>query len=565
MEQNVISVSYGAKYKNYPFYNWVPKPLGIILLILLFIPILTVGGVYTANSGEMTSGLGIQSEHIQFVGFVTSIGMAAFSPFFYQLVCIRREKMMCVVGFSLLYLLSYVCAVTDSIFVLALCSLIMGFLRMVLMMVNLFTLIRYAFGMEATRNITPGNEPDDEQGWDRLDSEKSKSMPIIYLFFMILGQLGTSLTAWLAYEYQWQDVYYYMMGMTLVAILVVLVTMPYHAYNGRRFPITFRKFGNVAVFSSMMTCGIYVLVYGKTLDWMASPRIRIYIVIAPLLVALFLWEQFHSPRPFVSLKPLFQWKAILGYFYMMLVMFFSTSTSLLTSYMTTILHVDNTRTYTIYIWLLPGYVLGAFVCFWWFRWQRWRFRFFIAGGMSCFALFFGMLYFGISPDSTYEMLYLPMFLRGLGMLALIIAFALFAVEDLQPKYLLSNAFFLITFRSVLTPVIASAFYSNTLYRLQQRYMVELSETMSAADPLAASRWQSAFSSALAQGHGADEAVQMATNTLNTILQQQGTLLALKHILGWLFAVTLAIAIISRFIPFHKTVRVPVVRTGEDMV
>ena len=84
--------------RNYPFYNWVPKPVGIILLILLFIPILTVGGVYTANSGEMTSGLGIQSEHIQFVGFVTSIGMAAFAPFFYQLVCIRREKMMCVVG-----------------------------------------------------------------------------------------------------------------------------------------------------------------------------------------------------------------------------------------------------------------------------------------------------------------------------------------------------------------------------------------------------------------------------------------------------------------------------------
>ena len=189
MEQDTISLTGGAKYKNYPFYGWVPKPLGIILLILLFIPILTVSGVYTANSGEMTSGLGIQSEHIQFVGFVTSIGMAAFSPFFYQLVCIRREKIMCIVGFSIMYLLSYVCAVTDSIFVLALCSLVMGFLRMELMMVNLFTLIRYAFGMEATRNITPGTEPDTEEGWDCLDAEKSKSMPIIYLFFMILGIL----------------------------------------------------------------------------------------------------------------------------------------------------------------------------------------------------------------------------------------------------------------------------------------------------------------------------------------------------------------------------------------
>lgn len=42
--------------KNYPFYNWVPKPLGILILILLFVPILTASGVYTANSGEMLSG-----------------------------------------------------------------------------------------------------------------------------------------------------------------------------------------------------------------------------------------------------------------------------------------------------------------------------------------------------------------------------------------------------------------------------------------------------------------------------------------------------------------------------
>lgn len=252
--------------RNYPFYNWVPKPLGILILVLLFIPILTVGGVYTANSGEMMSGLGIQSEHIQFVGFLTSIGMAAFSPFFYELVCIRREKMMCLTGFAVMYALSYVCAKTDSIFLLALCSLIMGFLRMVLMMVNLFTLIKYAFGMEATRNITPGNEPHDAEGWDRLDSEKSVSMPTIYLFFMILGQIGTSLTAWLAYEYEWQYVYYYMMATTLVAILVIFVTMPYHRYPGRRFPINFRKFGSVVIFCAMCTSVVYVLVYGKVLD-----------------------------------------------------------------------------------------------------------------------------------------------------------------------------------------------------------------------------------------------------------------------------------------------------------
>ena len=152
--------------------------------------------------------LGIISEHIQFANFATSIGMAAFCPFLYRLVCIRREKMMCIVGFSLMYIFSYICAKTDSIFLLALCSLFMGFLRMVLMMVNLFTLIKYAGNVEATEKITPGNEPTTGEGWDKLDIERSAAQPAIYLFFMVLGQLGTSLTAWLtSVSYTHLDVY----------------------------------------------------------------------------------------------------------------------------------------------------------------------------------------------------------------------------------------------------------------------------------------------------------------------------------------------------------------------
>ena len=52
--------------KNYPFYNWMPKPLGIIILLFFFLPILTVGGVYSVNSTEMMSGLGIISELCDF-------------------------------------------------------------------------------------------------------------------------------------------------------------------------------------------------------------------------------------------------------------------------------------------------------------------------------------------------------------------------------------------------------------------------------------------------------------------------------------------------------------------
>ena len=43
------------------------------------------------------------------------------------------------------------------------------------------------------------------------------------------------------------------------------------------------------------------------------------------------------------------------------------------------------------------------------------------------------------------------------------------------------------------------------------------------------------------------------------------LLSIKDIMGTMMVAALVVAIVSAFIPFHKAIRVRVVRTGEDMV
>ena len=106
---------------------------------------------------------------------------------------------------------------------------------------------------------------------------------------------------------------------------------------------------------------------------------------------------------------------------------------------------------------------------------------------------------------------------------------------------------------------------DRLYRLQQKYIYSLSETITTADPLAASRYTQSLNNALAQGHRYDEAVQIATHSLYGTLQEQSLLLALKEILGYLLVISIIIAVISRFIPFHKTIRVTFAKTGDDMV
>lgn len=533
MKQNTISLTYGAKYKNYPFYNWVPKPLGIILLILLFIPILTVGGVYTANSGEMTSELGIQSEHIQFVGFVTSVGMAAFSPFFYQLVCIRREKMMCVIGFSLMYLLSHVCAITDSIFVLALCSLIMGFLRMVLMMVNLFSLIRYAFGMEATQNITPGNEPVDEEGWDRLDSEKSKSMPIIYLFFMILGQLGTSLTAWLAYEYQWQDVYYYMMCMTLVAILIVLVTMPYHTYNNRRFPITFRKFGNVAVFSAMMTCGIYVLVYGKTLDWFSDPTIVRSTILTVVFALVFFYMEWSHQSPYF-LMGVFRLRTInMGIVLFLLLMVFNTSSMFVNVFTGMSMKIDNWQNAALGNWSMLGYFIGAVIAIF-LGSRNVKLKYLFALGFLLIGLSSLFMYFEVQTDGLYERMKYPVIIRSTGMMLIYSLTAVYANQRMPYKYLSTWICIMLSVRMVIGPGIGSALYSNVLQHRQQHYITMFAQDVDRINPQSAADYDQTVNGMRWQGRSETEAEHMAATSTKGKIQVQATLSAVKEMSGWTF-------------------------------
>lgn len=525
-----------------PVRQWVPDWLGIAILFIILLPVTMLNGSYTGSSLEVSNTLGTYTEDITMGYYVTSAGMAIAYPIVPKVLDTFSSKFILLTDLILQFFLSWICAYSENIDIVIVCSFAIGFLKGFLML----WLIRRIQKIFSPRNI------------------RSEFYAYFYPIVFSGGQLSMLVTVELAYYYNWKYMYYFMMLLIAIAILCVIICFR-HNRSLEKIPVSELHVREMFVISAGILMLIYVINYGKVLDWMASPKICAYIVIAPMLITYFIWMQSHSQKPFVSLAPLYQPKAIVGYFYMMLVMFFSTSTTLITNYLNSILKVDTTHLYSLYIYLIPGYFLGAFICFWWFRWQRWRFRFLIAGGMACFAFFFGSLYFTISPDSTYEMLYLPIFFRGLGMLVLIIAFALFAVEDLNPKYLLANAFFLILTRSALAPIMATAFYSNVLYRLEQKYLHSLSETVTMADPIAAARYDQSLNTYLAQGHGYDEAVRMATNSLYGTLQEQSLLLSLKEILGYLFVITLVIAIVSRFIPFHKTIRVKYTKAGDDMV
>lgn len=517
--------------KNYPFYNWVPKPVGIIILFVFFLPILTVGGTYSVASTEMMSGLGIISEHIQFANFATSIGMAAFCPFLYRLVVIRRQKMMCLAGFSLMYIFSYICAKTDSVFLLALCSIFMGFLRMVLMMVNLFTLIKYAGHIEAYDKITPGNEPTTDEGWDKLDIERSAAQPAIYLFFMVLGQLGTSLTAWLAFEYEWQYIHYFMMGLLLLCILITFITMPYHKYTTRRFPINFKQFGNASIFCITLACITYVLTYGKVLDWYDDPTIRWATVCAIIAGGIFLYIESTQRNPYYQLD-VFKLRTIrMGFLFYFLLMVLNSSAMFVNVFTGIGMKLDNFQNATLGNWSMLGYLIGGIATIW-LSVKGVHFKYLFAAGFLLLGLSTMFMYFEVQGAGLYERMKYPVIIRSTGMMFLYSLIPTYATQRMPYKYLSSWICTMLTVRMVLAPSIGAALYTNVLQERQQHYVTRYAQNVDMLHPEASASFTQTVQGMQYQGKSKQEAINMAAISTKGRIQVQATLSAIKKMAGW---------------------------------
>ena len=527
-----------------PLRKGLPGWMGIVTMFMVAIPVMMINGTYTGSLQEVSGTLGALTEDITMGYYAASAGMAIVYPILNKVMDRVTQKTLLLISLSLQVVISWMCAKTRSTDLIIAYSFILGFVKGFAML---------WFVKKLSKLVSPRNI-------------RSEFYAYFYPLVFSVGQLSMIVTAQLAYYYDWKYMYYFEIILLLLAITLVLATFRYAKVPIRQ-PFKGVDFRSIFIAAVAILMIMYVFTYGRVLDWFHSPRLRYYLVASILLLFLFLWVQWanRSREPYIYLIQITRVKPLLGYLYMFITMFFCSSGTLITNYVTSIVRTDSVHANMLYLYVIPGFIVGAFMCFWWFRWQRWRFRYFISAGMACFVGYFAIMYFGIAPDSTYEMLYLPMFLRGMGMMILFISFGLFVVEELPMKYMLSNAFFLILSRSVLAPVIGSSFFSNMLYYLQLQGNQRLSDSITLSDPIAASQYASSLQSAIAQGHSYIEAEQIATNAIYTTIQQQSLLLSMKTVIGYMLITALVLAIVSAFIPFHKTVKVKIIRTGDDMV
>lgn len=453
---------------NYPFYRWMPKPLGSLLLFLMFFPVTFSGGAYMCNLAEMAGGLGILNEDVQMASYATTIGMCLFPPFMAGLLTIRRVKHLFLRAFLMLLVMNGVVAVSTNVIITIAACMVIGFFRVMLMMNITFTLVKYAMGIDALSQFVLTTEPSAE---DRAKSEHARSwqMAAYYGIMLSIAQCSNLLTSYFAYNDTWRHAYGVVMGMIVVVLLIVKYTMPDeekvvpYKWEWRKIPV-------VVSLGAAMTGICYVLVYGKTLDWFSSPRIVIALVLCLVFAAVYLFLTSNFSEPSTMHWEIFGFRNVwLSALLFLVLMILFSSSMFVGTFIKMTTQVGNYDSALLSRWAIVGCLIGTLISLV-MSFMRMHFRWILALGFALMAVANAVLYFQYQTEGDYSMMAVIYVIDYAGMIIPYAMLVPLGMKHLPVRYMTTFVFVMLMTRNAIAPVAGMSVYTNALQHQQRNYM-----------------------------------------------------------------------------------------------
>ena len=525
---------------------WVPKWLALVWHLVLFVPLLSVGSVYSVATADTVGTYQLWSEDFTFVSLCSVAGIVSLASFYHKLACIRRHRLMLLWGFGVLIVLSGASARAESVWMLGFLNWLMGMIRLVLVVANLSATARLLLGVDLAVMLGPQGDPRTTTGWDEAELKRSLLVPVALCVVMWIGQLGLYLTGEYICDNRWQELYRMMMAL-LAVLMVGLVVMEKH--RGWADPdesltdeeytegtmqtagnpsFLFNYLGNITA-TSLAWCAVgYVLIYGKTLDWLHSPRIWWACLLAVVgFVANRsaegrsqgenLIEQSRSEDDRYIRRELWHYKNIRRAFIIFtLAMAVNVSSSLTNAVATVGLAMDTYTTNMLANWAALGYFIAALTIVV-LRKRGIGYRWIFALGFLLYAWTMWQTYNQVQPAARYEDIRLLTIVRNAAMLMLQIIIIAYAFQRLPMRLFPSWVHVMLIGRSVLGPALGVAFYGVGLQYYQQLYL----HTLAAASDSYA------------------------------VVRLQSTLLAVKQMAGWSLWLCLVLTLLMLIVPWRR--------------
>lgn len=432
------------------FHDWVPKPVQLLLIVLLMTVVMPLGGVYTGNISYMVGGTGALSEYYIFANYATTIGMGACMPIVLRLKMRFKIRNKITTVLVLLGILNYISATTLQPTVIITSALILGFLKM-MVAIELFLPVMAMIG---NRGMFYG---------------------VFYTFILIMNQVTGYYAVKVSILYNWQQFFIIISILCFILALIQWIFM-HNKYFALKVPLYYIDWLSIIFFVSTFMFSAYVFSFGKQQDWLNSDKIINASIAAFASFALLVMRQIHLKRPYLSFKIFSRSNVLNGLFMLFCLGMFMGTTSIQNIYAVGVLGYDQLTNAQLNMLMIPGIILAGFIAVIWFK-KDIPLKIYIFLGFSAMLGYSIIMYFSMVLEFNYESWYLPMFLKGYGMAALFIGVWYYTLDKLELNDMLAAIGLFLVWRTFWTIGLFSALFSWFQYQFQIESLGDLAVYM----------------------------------------------------------------------------------------
>lgn len=254
----------------------------------------------------------------------------------------------------------------------------------------------------------------------------------VYIVVDSVIQLSGIATIYTAFFSQWEYMHLIMTG--LLALMMVMVMILVKPVRGPMFiPLLGIDWIGSLLWAGFMLCFTFVCVYGNYFDWWYAVEIRGAVLLSLVCVAINLWRATFLHHPYISFRAMKNRNVIRATaIYMVFFTLLATEHVFEHSYAVTILGFDETNLIDLNWYVFAGIIVGCALTYFTFALRRWRYKTMTAIGFALAAVYLAYFYFLIDYGVEKEMLFIPLFFRGMASVIISIIFLTSIVQSGLP-------------------------------------------------------------------------------------------------------------------------------------
>lgn len=477
--------------------NYIPRRLKPWLFIFFVLIVQFSGGVYLAAASEMVGTTALMQEDILMAGYASLVGMAINFAVMFRIKFRFSTRTQLLASAIVLIAVNLICAYTASVPVLVATCFVAGWFRM-----------QATFACNSTIQL-----------W--LTPVRDMAIFFCYVYIVVdsVIQLSGIATVYTAFFSQWEYMHWIMTGLlALMMLMVMILVRPVRA--PMFIPLLGIDWIGAVLWSIFMLCFTFVCVYGNYFDWWDAIEIRGAVLTGTACLGINLWRATFLHHPYISLAAMRNRNVIRATgIYLVFFTLLATEHVFEHSYAANILGFDDTNLIDLNWYVFAGIIVGCAFTYFTFALRKWRYKTMTAIGFALAAVYLAYFYFLIDYGVEKEMLFIPLFARGVASVIISIVFLTSIVQSGLPFMVFPQALTINGFTgAVMGATLGPALIGEWLRHVMARNAMLAGSNIVDFNPAV-----SGFS--FGQLYG--------------MVQTQALVVSMKEIYGWLLMVALA--------------------------